>query len=86
MSVKSKNSPESIVREIKRKTHRKLSADEKIRIVWGGKNGGGEGWKERWRGKMGEVFLVAGKIKSTDSHSKNQNPMKSVILKMGTNL
>jgi len=35
---------------------------------------------------MGEVFLVAGKIKSTDSHSKNQNPMKSVILKMETNL
>jgi transposase len=30
---KSKNSPESIVREIKRKTRRKFTAEEKIRIV-----------------------------------------------------
>jgi len=33
MSTKRKPSPESIVREIKRKTRRKYSAEEKIRIV-----------------------------------------------------
>ncbi len=33
MSTKKKSSPESIVREIKRKTRRKYSAEEKIRIV-----------------------------------------------------
>ena len=33
MSVKTKASPESIVRDIKRKTRRKFTAEEKIRIV-----------------------------------------------------
>jgi hypothetical protein len=33
MSTKKKSSPESIVRQIKRKTRRKYSAEEKIRIV-----------------------------------------------------
>jgi transposase len=33
MSTKKKPSPESIIREIKRKTRRKYSAEEKIRIV-----------------------------------------------------
>jgi len=36
---KSKNSPESIVREIKRKTRRKFTAEEKIRIVLQGLRG-----------------------------------------------
>ena len=34
---KSKASPESIVREIKRRTRRKFTAEEKIRIVLDGK-------------------------------------------------
>ena len=33
MSTKKKTSPESIVREIKRKTRRKFTAEEKIRII-----------------------------------------------------
>ena len=33
MNTKKKPGPESIVREIKRKTRRKYSAEEKIRIV-----------------------------------------------------
>ena len=37
--AKSKTSPESIVREIKRKTRRKFSAEEKIRIVLTGLRG-----------------------------------------------
>jgi transposase len=36
---KSKNSPESIVREIKRKARRKFTAEEKIRIVLQGLRG-----------------------------------------------
>ena len=36
---KSKTSPESIVREIKRKTRRKFTAEEKIRIVLQGLRG-----------------------------------------------
>ena len=36
---KSKTSPESIVRQIKRKTRRKFSAEEKIRIVLTGLRG-----------------------------------------------
>jgi transposase len=39
MSVKTKASPESIVREIKRKTRRKFTAEEKIRIVLVGLRG-----------------------------------------------
>ena len=39
MSTKKKPSPESIVREIKRKTRRKYSAEEKIRIVLEGLRG-----------------------------------------------
>ena len=37
--AKSKTSPESIVRQIKRKTRRKFSAEEKIRIVLTGLRG-----------------------------------------------
>jgi len=39
MSTKKKPSPESIVREIKRKTRRKFTAEEKIRIVLNGLRG-----------------------------------------------
>ena len=39
MSTKRKPSPDSIVREIKRKTRRKYSAEEKIRIVMEGLKG-----------------------------------------------
>ena len=39
MNEKKKNSPESIVREIKRKTRRKFSSEEKIRIVLEGLRG-----------------------------------------------
>ncbi len=39
MSTKKKSSPDSIVMEIKRKTRRKYSAEEKIRIVLEGLRG-----------------------------------------------
>lgn len=39
MSAKKKPSPDSIVREIKRKTRRKFSAEEKIRIILEGLRG-----------------------------------------------
>jgi transposase len=39
MSTKKKPSPESIVREIKRKIRRKYSAEEKIRIALEGLRG-----------------------------------------------
>jgi transposase-like protein len=39
MSPKKRQSPESIVREIKRKTRRKFSAEEKIRNVLAGLRG-----------------------------------------------
>ena len=39
MSTKKKPSPDSIVRQIKRKTRRKYSAEEKIRIVLEGLRG-----------------------------------------------
>ena len=39
MSAKEKRAPESIVREIKRKTRRKFTTEEKIRIVLEGLQG-----------------------------------------------
>ena len=39
MSAKEKQSPESVVREIRRQTRRKFSAEEKIRIVLEGLKG-----------------------------------------------
>ncbi|MFC2169743.1 hypothetical protein ACFLRM_04170 [Acidobacteriota bacterium] len=39
MNTKKKSSSETIVREIKRKTRRKFSAEEKIRIVLEGLRG-----------------------------------------------
>ncbi len=78
MSVKTKASPESLVREIKRKTRRKFTAEEKIRIVL-----------ERLRGeesitdlcrrqgihptmyyKWSKAFLEAGRVKSAEEAAK----------------
>ncbi|MFA9561851.1 MAG: transposase, partial [Nitrospirota bacterium] len=39
MSPKKRQSPESIVREIKRRTRRKFSSEEKIRIILEGLRG-----------------------------------------------
>jgi len=39
MSLKTKTSPESVVRDIKRKTRRKFTVEEKIRIVLEGLRG-----------------------------------------------
>jgi len=39
MEPKAKQSPESVVREIKRNTRRKFNAEEKIRIILGGLKG-----------------------------------------------
>ena len=69
MSTKKKPSPESIVREIKRKSRRKYSAEEKIRIVLEGLRGEEsiadlcrrEGIHPCIYYKWSKVFLEAGK-------------------------
>jgi transposase len=69
MSTKRKPSPDSIVREIKRKTRRKYSAEEKIRIVLEGLRGEQsitdlcrrEGIHPGIYYKWSKVFLEAGK-------------------------
>ncbi len=66
---KSKSSPESIVREIKRKTRRKFTAEEKIRIVLEGLRGEQgisdlcrkEGIHPTMYYKWSKAFLEAGK-------------------------
>jgi len=69
MSVKTKASPESIVRDIKRKTRRKFTAEEKIRIVLDGLRGEEsitdlcrkEGIHPTMYYKWSKFFLEAGK-------------------------
>ena len=69
MSSRKKPSPESIVREIKRKTRRKFSAEEKIRIVLEGLRGEQsitdlcrrEGIHPTQYYKWSKAFLEAGK-------------------------
>jgi transposase len=73
MSSKKKQSPESIVREIKRKTRRKFSAEEKIRIVLEGLRGEQsitdlcrrEGIHPTQYYKWSKAFLEAGKQRLT---------------------
>ena len=73
MSVKTKTSPESIVREIKRKTRRKFTAEEKIRIVLEGLRGEQsitdlcrkEGVHPTLYYKWSKAFLEAGKRQLT---------------------
>jgi len=73
MSPKKKPSPESIVREIKRKTRRKYSAEEKIRIVLEGLRGEQsitdlcrkEGIHPAIYYKWSKAFLEAGKQRLT---------------------
>jgi len=69
MSVKTKTSPESIVRDIKRKTRRKFTVEEKIRIVLEGLRGEQsitdlcrkEGVHPTLYYKWSKAFLEAGK-------------------------
>ena len=69
MSTKKKPSPDSIVREIKRKTRRKFSAEEKIRIILEGLRGEQsisdlcrrEGIHPSIYSKWSKAFLEAGK-------------------------
>jgi transposase len=73
MSTKKKSSPESIVRQIKRKTRRKYSAEEKIRIVLEGLRGEEsitdlcrrEGIHPGIYYKWSKAFLEAGKRRLT---------------------
>ena len=69
MTGKQGSSPESIVREIKRQTHRKFTAEEKIRIVLKGLRGEAgitdlcrkEGIHPTMYYKWSKAFLEAGK-------------------------
>ena len=73
MSTKKKPSPDSIVREIKRKTRRKFSAEEKIRIILEGLRGEQsitdlcrrEGIHHTNYYKWSKAFLEAGKQRLT---------------------
>ena len=73
MNTKKKSSPESIVRQIKRKTRRKYSAEEKIRIVLEGLRGEQsiadlcrrEGIHPGIYYKWSKTFLEAGKQRLT---------------------
>ena len=73
MSTKKKSSPESIVREIKRKTRRKYTAEERIRIVLEGLRGEQsitdlcrrEGIHPGIYYKWSKAFLEAGKQRLT---------------------
>jgi len=73
MSVKTKTSPESIVRDIKRKTRRKFTVEEKIRIVLEGLRGEQsitdlcrkEGVHPTLYYKWSKAFLEAGKRQLT---------------------
>ena len=73
MGAKKKPSPESIVREIKRKTRRKFSAEEKIRIILEGLRGEEsisdlcrrEGIHPSIYYKWSKTFLEAGKQRLT---------------------
>ncbi len=73
MNTKKKSSPESIVREIKRRTRRKYSAEDKIRVVLEGLRGEQsitdlcrrEGIHPGIYYKWSKVFLEAGKQRLT---------------------
>lgn len=69
MRPKAKQNPESVVREIKRKTHRKFNPEEKIRIILEGLRGEDsisiicrrEGTAPSLYYKWSKAFLEAGK-------------------------
>jgi transposase len=73
MSTKKKQEPESIIREIKRKTRRKFTSEEKIRIVLEGLQGESsiadvcrkEGIHPTLYYKWSKTFLEAGKKRLT---------------------
>jgi len=73
MSIEKKTSPESIVRDIKRKTRRKFTSEEKIRIVLEGLRGEEsiadlcrrEGIHPTMYYKWSKAFLEAGKRQLT---------------------
>lgn len=73
MRPKEKQEPESIIREIKRKTRRKFTSEEKIRIVLEGSQGESsiadvcrrEGIHSTQYYKWSKAFLEAGKKRLT---------------------
>ncbi|HEC42528.1 MAG TPA: hypothetical protein ENI20_06835 [Bacteroides sp.] len=76
MNEKSKRSPEKIIKEIKRKTRRKFSSEEKIRIVIEGLRGEDsiaaicrcEGINPNLYYRWSKDFLEAGKTQTTGVH------------------
>ena len=90
MSTKKRISPESIVREIKRRTRRKFTAEEKIRIVLEGLRGEEsitdlcrrEGIHPTMYYKWSKAFLEGGKRKITgdtvrEAGSEEVNELRS---------
>jgi transposase len=90
MSVKKKQSPDSIVREIKRKTRRKFTAEEKIRIILEGLKGEEsiadlcrkEGIHPTMYYKWSKAFLEGGKRRLTgdtiwEAGSEEVNELRS---------
>jgi len=96
MSITKKASPESIVREIKRKTRRKFTAEEKIRIILEGLRGEQgiadlcrkEGIHPTQYYKWSKEFLEAGKrrltgdtVREADSEEVNELRAENDALK-----
>jgi transposase len=90
MNTKKKQSPDSIVREIKRKTRRKFTAEEKIRIILEGLKGEEsiadlcrkEGIHPTMYYKWSKAFLEGGKRRLTgdtirEAGSEEVNEMRS---------
>ena len=88
MSVKTKTSPESIIRDIKRKTRRKFTVEEKIRIVLEGLRGEEsitdlcrrEGIHPTQYYKWSKAFLEAGKRQLTGDTVREAGSVKRRIV------
>ena len=89
MRSKEKREPESIIREIKRKTRRKFTSEEKIRIVLEGLQGESsiadvcrrEGIHPTLYYKWSKTFLEAGKKRLAGDTKSNDNRFKSSLMK-----
>ena len=93
MSAKEKSSPDSIVREIKRKTRRKFSAEEKIRIILEGLRGEQsitdlcrrEGISPNLYYTWSKEFLEAGKRRLTGDTKREATSSEVVDLRRENN-
>jgi transposase len=92
MTEKKKNSPEAIVREIKRNTKRKFTSEEKIRIVLEGLRGEEsiaticrrEGINPNLYYRWSKAFLEGGKKRLSGDKQEKLPPMRFCCFGMRT--